>query len=106
MSQEMTHVQAPSTLQLVPLLLLPSPLPLSPVHVLVMLCSLLLLLPLVLLRQAAGQHGMATPQVVIEHLPRICPSGLGFYQVQDVTDSTSYYICCGGDTPVVRKTCR
>jgi hypothetical protein len=71
-----------------------------------MLCSLLLLLPLVLLRQAAGQHGMATPQVVIENLPRICPSGLGYYQVQDVTDSTSYYICCGGDTPVVRKTCR
>ncbi|KAF6245560.1 hypothetical protein COO60DRAFT_1655315 [Scenedesmus sp. NREL 46B-D3] len=32
--------------------------------------------------------------------------GLLRFQVQDVTDSTSYYICCGGDTPVVRKTCR
>ncbi|KAF6264287.1 hypothetical protein COO60DRAFT_1698359 [Scenedesmus sp. NREL 46B-D3] len=68
----------------------------------VRLCSLLLLL----LQQATAQHGTATPQVVTKNLPRICPSGLGYTQVQDVTDSTSYYTCCGGDTPVVRKTCR
>jgi hypothetical protein len=72
----------------------------------VRLCSILLLLPLVLLQKAAGQQDSATPQVVVDNLPRICPSGLGSYQVQDVTDSTSYYVCCGAETPTVRKTCR
>lgn len=69
-------------------------------------CSLLLLLLALLLQQAAAQHGNPTPHISVDNMPRICPSGLGFWQVQDVTDITSYYICCGGDTPVVRKTCR
>jgi hypothetical protein len=66
---------------------------------------LLMLLPL-LFWHAAAQHKDPSPQIVTTNLPRVCPSGLGYTQVQDVTDSTSYYVCCGGDTPVVRKTCR
>ncbi|WIA15097.1 hypothetical protein OEZ85_001791 [Tetradesmus obliquus] len=68
--------------------------------------SLLLLLLALLMQQAAAQHGNPSPQIVIDNLPKVCPGGLGYTQVQDVTDSTSYYVCCGGDTPVVRKTCR
>jgi hypothetical protein len=68
--------------------------------------SLLLLLPLLLLQLAAAQHGNPSPQIITTNLPRVCSAGLGNTQVQDVTDSTSYYICCGAETPVVRKTCR
>jgi hypothetical protein len=68
--------------------------------------SLQLLLPLLLLQLAAAQHGNPSPQIITANLPRVCSAGLGNTQVQDVTDSTSYYICCGAETPVVRKTCR
>jgi hypothetical protein len=48
-------------------------------------CSLLLLLLVLLLHQAAAQHGLPTPKVVVDNMPRICPWGLGYWQVQDVT---------------------
>jgi hypothetical protein len=67
---------------------------------------LLLLLLAALLRSADAQHKDPSPQIITTNLPRVCSSGQRPTQVQDVTDSTSYYVCCGGDTPVVRKTCR
>jgi hypothetical protein len=76
---------------------------------LLLLCrmhSLLLLLPLLLLQLAAAQHGNPSPQIITTNLPRVCSAGLGNTPFQAVTDSTSYYICCGAETPVVRKTCR
>jgi hypothetical protein len=66
---------------------------------------LLLLVPSLVL-QAAAQHKDPSPQIITTNLPRVCSSGSRPTQVQDVTDSTSYYVCCGGDTPVVRKTCQ
>jgi hypothetical protein len=66
---------------------------------------LLLLLPL-LLQLAEAQHKDPTPQISTTNLPRVCSAGIGNTQVQDMTDSTSYYICCGAETPVVRKTCK
>jgi hypothetical protein len=70
-------------------------------------CSLplLLLLP-ALLQLATAQHKDPSPHIVVDNLPMVCPSGRSGVQVQDVTDSTSSYVCCGASTPVVRKTCR
>jgi hypothetical protein len=70
------------------------------------LYSLPLLLLLVSLQLAAAQHKDPSPHIIVENLPMVCPSGRSGVQVQDVTDSTSYYVCCGASTPVVRKTCR
>lgn len=47
-----------------------------------------------------------TPEIQTSNLPTgICPSA-GNYLLPDITDSTSYYVCCGNETTTVRKTCR